>query len=98
MRAITFFAILLPFSIAGETSLSAAPPETLAPKAPSDWPGFLGPHRNGKSEEHGLPTSWPPQGPPVVWHKTVGTGYSAPAISGGKLFHFSRTKDNAQLK
>src|ERR1043165_1640481 len=56
--------------------------ETPASNA-SNWPGFLGPHRNGKSDEHGLPTTWPPKGPPVVWQKPVGTGYSAPAISDG---------------
>ena len=98
MRVARLLAILLPFALVGQTFLSAAPPETPAPKASADWPGFLGPHRNGKSDEHGLPTTWPPKGPPVVWHKAVGTGYSAPAISDGKLFHFSRTKDSAQLK
>lgn len=98
MRAVRFLAILLPFSLVGQTFLSAAPPETPAPKASADWPGFLGPHRNGKSDERGLPATWPPKGPPIVWHKTVGTGYAAPAISGSKLFHFSRSKDSAQLK
>src|SRR5262245_37754624 len=98
MRSLRFLAILLPFALAGLTFVSAAPPETSTTKATTDWPGFLGPHRNGKSDEHGLPTAWSPKGPPVVWHKAVGTGYSAPAISGGKLFHFSRTKASAQLK
>jgi outer membrane protein assembly factor BamB len=98
MRKARFLAILLPFTFVGQTFLSAAPPESTTAKASADWPGFLGPHRNGKSDEHGLPTTWPPKGPTVVWHKPVGTGYSAPAISDGKLFHFSRTKDRAQLK
>src|SRR4051812_10778022 len=98
MRVAILLAILLPFALAGSRSVTAAPPETAAPKATADWPGFLGPHRNGKSDEHGLPSNWPPKGPPVVWHKAVGTGYSAPAISDGKLFHFSRTKDSVQLK
>jgi outer membrane protein assembly factor BamB len=98
MRAMRLLAILLPFTVVGQTFLSAAPPESTPPGTSSDWPGFLGPHRNGKSDEHGLPTTWPPKGPPVVWHKPVGTGYSAPAISDGKLFQFSRTKDSAELK
>jgi len=63
----------------------------------SDWPGFLGPHRNGKSDEHGLPTSFPATGPPVVWQKPVGTGYAAPVISGDRLYHFGRFGDAARL-
>jgi outer membrane protein assembly factor BamB len=55
-----------------------------------EWPGFLGPHRNGKSDEHGLPGTWPAGGPPVVWQQVIGTGYAAPAIADGRLFHFAR--------
>jgi outer membrane protein assembly factor BamB len=98
MRALRLLAVLLPFSIVGQTFLSAATPEPPASKTSADWPGFLGPHRNGKSDEHGLPPAWPSKGLPVVWQKAVGTGYAAPAISGGKVFHFSRTRDSAQLK
>src|SRR6188474_2540708 len=97
MHAVRILAILLPFAVVSQT-LSAAPPETPTTKASTDWPGFLGPHRNGKSDERGLPASWPPKGPTVVWQKPVGTGYAAPAIAGDRLFHFSRTNDSAQLK
>ncbi len=90
-------AVLLVVAFAWPTFLSATPPETPASQTSADWPGFLGPHRNGKSDEHGLPTAWPPKGPPVVWQKAVGTGYSAPAISDGRLFQFSRLKDSARL-
>jgi outer membrane protein assembly factor BamB len=94
-------AILFLFLFVGPTLLCAvaiaAPPNTPAPQPSTDWPGFLGPHRNGKSDEHGLPTTFPPKGPPVVWQQPVGTGYSAPAISAGRVFHFSRFKDSARL-
>jgi outer membrane protein assembly factor BamB len=62
-----------------------------------DWPGFLGPQRNGKSLERGLPARWPANGPPVVWHKSIGAGYAAPAVSGGRLFHFARFGESARL-
>ena len=62
-----------------------------------DWPGFLGPHRNGKSDETGLPESWPAEGPPLVWRKPIGTGYAAPAIAEGRLYHFSRHAGAARL-
>src|SRR5688572_2649649 len=62
-----------------------------------DWPGFLGPHRNGKSDERGLPATWPAGGPPIVWQKPIGTGYSAPAIARGRLYHFARFGDADRL-
>jgi outer membrane protein assembly factor BamB len=56
----------------------------------SDWPQFLGPTRNGISTETGLAKSWPEKGPPVVWEREVGEGYSAPVVSGGTLVLFHR--------
>lgn len=98
MRSAAMISILC--TLAGDASLSAAPPPapaSPAAKTSTDWPGFLGPHRNGKSDERGLPTTWPPKGPPIVWQKPIGTGYAAPAIYGGRLFHFARFGDNARL-
>ena len=57
-----------------------------------DWPGFLGPHRNGKSDERGLPKAWPASGPPVVWQFPMGNGYAAPAIADGRVFLFARSR------
>ncbi|MCA9082260.1 MAG: hypothetical protein KDA58_16980, partial [Planctomycetaceae bacterium] len=51
----------------------------------TDWPRFLGPAETGISTETNLLTTWPPAGPPLVWEKTVGTGYSAPSVLGDKL-------------
>lgn len=56
----------------------------------ADWPQFLGPTRNGISTETGLLPSWPHNGPPVVWEKEVGEGYSGPVIAGGRLILFHR--------
>src|SRR5262249_32218015 len=33
----------------------------------------------------------------IVWHKQIGTGYSMPSISKGRLFHFDRHDDTARL-
>jgi outer membrane protein assembly factor BamB len=62
-----------------------------------DWPDFLGPARNGKSAETGLPSAWPPGGPPVVWQKMIGIGYAQPTICNGRLFHFARFDNTARL-
>jgi outer membrane protein assembly factor BamB len=58
--------------------------------AGADWPGFLGPHRDGVSPETGLLASWPAKGPPLVWQRDVGEGYSGPAVAGDSLVLFHR--------
>ncbi len=50
-----------------------------------DWPKFLGPRGTGVSGETDLFVDWPPEGPPLLWEKKVGTGYSAPSIRGNRL-------------
>ncbi len=60
----------------------------------ADWPQFLGPNRDGSSPEAGLLRNWPRDGPPLVWKKAVGEGYSGPVIAGGKLILFHRVGDN----
>src|SRR6516164_1660121 len=55
-----------------------------------DWPQFLGPARNATSVEKDLRTSWPEKGPPLVWAKEVGEGYSGPVVGGERLILFHR--------
>jgi len=55
-----------------------------------DWPQFLGPDRNGVSKETGLVDSLPKNGPPLVWKKEVGEGFSGPVIAGERLILFHR--------
>jgi outer membrane protein assembly factor BamB len=65
----------------------------LAPAWATDWPQFLGPRRDGSSDETGLAKSWPAKGPPVVWQRQVGAGYSGPVIAGGRLVLFHRREN-----
>jgi outer membrane protein assembly factor BamB len=55
-----------------------------------DWPQFLGPHANGISNETGLLDSWGEKGPPVLWEKSIGTGYCAPVVRSNTLVLFHR--------
>lgn len=57
-----------------------------------DWPIFLGPQGTGVSRETNLLDQWPDDGPPVVWTKKIGTGYSAPSVLGDKLVVIHRPK------
>jgi outer membrane protein assembly factor BamB len=54
-------------------------------RAGEDWPMFLGPRGTGVSAESGYAERWPAAGPPVIWEKSIGTGYSAPSILGERL-------------
>ena len=45
-----------------------------------DWPAFLGPEGNNSSRETGLLDKWPAYGPPLLWEKEIGSGYSAPSV------------------
>lgn len=58
-----------------------------------DWPQFLGPSANGMSAETGLLDNFPANGPPLVWEKKIGTGYSAPSIRGERLVLHHRLGD-----
>lgn len=53
----------------------------------ADWPQWRGPQRNGVSTETGLLKEWPKEGPKLVWQANdVGSGYSTPAVAGGRLY------------
>jgi len=59
----------------------------------ADWPQFLGPTRNGVSPETGLLQTWGEKGPPKVWEKEVGEGYSSPVVAGERLILLHRVGD-----
>lgn len=52
----------------------------------ADWPQWLGPDRNGSSPETGLLTTWPKDGPQVLWKVEGGDGYSSVVVSGTRVF------------
>ena len=53
----------------------------------SEWPGWLGPHRDGKSPDTGLLKEWPAGGPPLLWKVDgIGKGFSSVAVSGAMVY------------
>jgi hypothetical protein len=61
------------------------------PFLPSDvpdrgWPFIRGPARDGRSPEVHLADRWPDAGPPVLWHRALGQGYSALTAAGDRVF------------
>ncbi len=51
----------------------------------ADWPWFLGPSGDNSSSETNLIHQFDTNGPPLLWEKSVGAGYSAPSIRSGQL-------------
>ncbi|QDT92005.1 Outer membrane protein assembly factor BamB [Gimesia algae] len=72
-------------------SLFAQPP---ADKT-GDWPYFLGPEQTGVSAETNLIDDFPQSGPPLLWEKSIGTGYSAPSVLGNRLVIHHRPEKGA---
>ena len=46
--------------------------------AAGEWPGFLGPERNGAVPGETVSDSFPPGGPARLWERPVGSGFSGP--------------------
>ena len=77
-----------------DSTLQAQPPSVKT----GDWPYFLGPEETGISAETGLIDEFPRQGPPLLWEKKIGTGYSAPSVLGNRLVIHHRPDDDGPGK
>jgi outer membrane protein assembly factor BamB len=51
-----------------------------------DWPGFRGPHRDGRNETDVIATDWQAQPPREVWRRPVGPGWGSCIVVDGLLF------------
>jgi len=51
-----------------------------------DWPQWRGADSTGVSRETGWSTSWPKEGPRVLWKASVGTGFASFAVANGRAF------------
>lgn len=75
----------LAFALA--VALGAVASHPVSNQAPSDWPQWRGPNRDGRSPETGLLTQWPAGGPPLVWKAGgAGTGYSSMSVAAGRIY------------
>ena len=69
-------------------------PKPLPPGAVThDWTSFLGPTHNAVSTETKLLKDLGPNGPPLIWELSKGTGYTSPAIYNSRLVYFYRQGD-----
>ncbi len=67
------------------------------PAAADDWPGWMGPQRDGVLRESGLVESIPETGLPVLWRTPIAGGYAGPAVADDRVyvFDYQRTSGKA---
>ena len=51
-----------------------------------DWPHRRGPVFSGRAVDENLRDAWPDEGPPVLWTKSMGAGYSALTVVDDHVF------------
>ncbi|UCE60532.1 MAG: PQQ-binding-like beta-propeller repeat protein [Phycisphaerales bacterium] len=59
-------------------------------EAKAQWPQWGGPNRSFTVETEGLADKWPEDGPPKLWYRELGDGYSAIVYDDGVLYTMYR--------
>ena len=67
----------------------------VAPALAEDWPGWLGPRRDGSSTATIKPWKGDLE---VVWKKGVGEGHSSPIVAGGKVFLHTKVMEDREAE
>ena len=55
-----------------------------------DWTQWLGNARDGVWRESNILTTFPENGPKLLWKTSIGSGYSGPSVSNGKIYVMDR--------
>jgi len=63
-----------------------------------DWPQILGPQRNGTAAGEVLSAKWPVTGPKLNWKRSLGSGFSGPAVVSGRVIVFHRVDANERIE
>jgi outer membrane protein assembly factor BamB len=75
-------------------SLGVVSPHLTAQSPPAatdaDWPWWGGPRWDWKPAGPELADTWPESGPPVIWRRPLGEGYSAISVLDGSLYTMLR--------
>lgn len=56
-----------------------------------DWPAVRGPQQSGHASSSPLAEKWPAAGPPVLWSRPLGEGYSSFAVQDGRAVTLYQT-------
>ncbi len=61
--------------------------------ASAGWPQWRGSNRDGRVHMPDLLTKWPKEGPPLLWQKPIGLGYSSFAIKESRFYSLFQQGD-----
>ncbi|TWU26759.1 outer membrane biogenesis protein BamB [Novipirellula galeiformis] len=61
-----------------------------------DWPGWMGPSRDGVYRETGIIDAVPEEGLKVKWRTPIAGGYAGPAVADGRVFVFDYLKTEGE--
>jgi outer membrane protein assembly factor BamB len=61
-----------------------------------EWPQFRGPERDGVCREGGILDAWPEAGPPELWRREIGIGFSAVSVVGDRLYTMYTVEEDDQ--
>lgn len=81
---------------AEQAAAMAGPVDPVTPENPPvAWLQWGGPDRNFSSRATGLANRWPKDGPPKLWERTLGDGYSAIVADGDAIYTMYSARDKA---
>ena len=66
----------------------------LATTRAADWPHYRGPNYDGISSETGWATTWPKDGPKVLWKHEIGIGFASMSVNNGKVYATGNIDNN----
>ena len=80
-------------SLGMSVSRAADPGQPFLPPGVEDrgWPFVRGPNFDAHSPEVHIADEWPQNGPPVLWTRTLGQGYSAFVAHGDHVYTQAQT-------
>ena len=91
MLVYALLALIVAFSLVDFGSLRPRVPDVSPVSADAvasgpGWPQLRGPGYDAHSRETELADAWPVGGPPVLWTREIGTGYSGLIAHGGRVY------------
>ena len=79
------------FRSIAQPHLSKQIPVVESTSADPGWPCLRGPNYNALSDERDLADSWPAEGPPLLWTREIGRGYSGIIAVGDRVYTQTQT-------
>jgi outer membrane protein assembly factor BamB len=73
-------------SVAAVETRDAGAPSTATLNGRDDWPAWRGPNGDAVSTETDWTNDWPAGGPKQLWTASVGVGFSAVSVAGGRAY------------